>query len=65
MPWRVKRIRKWLDEHDAGTVVVKTRGGAVDANRAARDLRGAGATRFVVFALRIGRRKIGVITSGV
>jgi hypothetical protein len=55
LPWRSKRVKGWLDAHDGGLVEVKTRGGAVDADREARRLRGAGGTPYTVFILRHDR----------
>ncbi|MCA8959158.1 MAG: hypothetical protein KDC38_01545 [Planctomycetes bacterium] len=65
LPWREGRIAQWLRAHDAGEVVVKSRGRAIDANRAARALRGSGATPYTVFGLRSGAKRIlAVITAG-
>ena len=58
LPWREARIRRWLAAHDAGEVTVKTRGGAVDANRAQLRLRGKGARPFVLFGLRLGLKRV-------
>jgi SAM-dependent methyltransferase len=62
LPWRIPRLRTWLRDHDAGEVVVRTRGSAVDANRASAELRGEGATQFTVFGLRLGRRIVALMT---
>ncbi len=62
MSWRERRIGAWLDQHGGGEVVVRTRGRAVDVDRAGRALRRGGDRRFVVFGLRLGKRVIAVIT---
>jgi len=46
----------------AGVVEVKTRGGAVDPDRAQRRLRGPGETPFTVFVLRWDRQIIAMVT---
>jgi len=55
LPLREKAIRAWLREHDAGEVVVRTRGGAVEVDRWSRRLRGTGTCSWVVFGLRLGK----------
>lgn len=62
MPWRSKRVKAWLKAHDGGIVEVKTRGKAVDPDRAQKQLRGSGATRYTVFVLRFGKRAEAWIT---
>lgn len=62
MPWRPKRVKQWLAAHDAGIVEVKTRGKAVDPDRAQRELRGEGDSPFTVFVLRYDRRVVAHIT---
>ena len=64
MPWREARIRHWLAAHDAGQVTVRTRGGAVDANRAQLRLRGDGSRHLVLFGLRLGVKRVALITEG-
>ncbi len=64
LPWRVNRVKTWLDDHGAGLVTVRTRGHAIDAERAQRDLRGSGTEHFTVFGLRLGRPVVAVITRG-
>ena len=54
LPMRERPLRRWLRAHDTGEVVVRTRGGAVPVDEWARRLRGAGTTRRVLFALRLG-----------
>ncbi len=56
MPWRIPKLRNWLSAHDAGTIIVKTRGAAVFPERAQKELRGKGARSFTVFGLRLGKR---------
>lgn len=63
MPWRAKKLRAWLADHEAGIVEVKTRGQAVDTDRAQRELRGKGDRQFVVFGLRQEREVMAIITS--
>ncbi len=62
MPWRAKKVRRWLAGQDAGVVEVKTRGGAVDPEKARRELRGKGQTPFTVFVLRRGRKLVAYVT---
>lgn len=62
MPWRMERVREAIAAHDGGIVEVKTRGGAVDPDRAQRDLRGPGARVLTVFVLRFGERIEAVLT---
>lgn len=62
LPWREKRVAARLQELGAGIVEVKTRGGAVDPDRAQRRLRGAGKTPFTVFVLRWDRQVVALIT---
>lgn len=62
LPWRVKKAKQWLAEHDGGVVDVKTRGGAVDPDTAAKQLRGKGETPYVVFVLRFDREVRALIT---
>lgn len=62
MPWRAPRVRDWLRVRDADTVEVKTRGGAVDANRARAELRGDGAQPYTVFVLRTGTQVRAIIS---
>lgn len=61
IPWRLRPLRARLAALGAGEVVVRTRGGAVDADEAARQLRGSGDRRFVVYGLRLGRRRVAII----
>ncbi len=54
IPWRVEAAARWLHDHDAGEVTVKTRGKAVNPDALARAWRGQGATPWTVFVLRHG-----------
>lgn len=62
LPYRTKKVRAWLDAHDAGIVEVKTRGGAVNPDTVQRDLRGDGSTTYTVFILRRDRQITAWIT---
>lgn len=62
MPWNFKQVRRRLRDLDAGEVTVKTRGGLVDPDRLARDLRGGGDRVLTLFALRFGDRPMAIIT---
>ncbi|NBC10270.1 MAG: hypothetical protein GVY24_00860 [Planctomycetes bacterium] len=62
MPWQTKKVKRWLTEHNAGIVEVKTRGKAVDPDRTQADLRGKGDQPFTVFVLRRDRKRIALIT---
>lgn len=63
LPLRTRALRAWLAAHDAGTVEVKSRGGAADANALQRELHGSGAVGYVVFALRHGERRFALVTT--
>lgn len=52
MPWRPRKVAEWLSENNGGIVEVKTRGKAVDPDRASAELRGQGDTMFTLFVLR-------------
>lgn len=62
MPWRLNKVKAWLDAHDAGVVEVKTRGKAVDPDRVQLQLRGRGSTPYAVFVLRWDERMVALIT---
>jgi len=62
LPWRPRKIKEWLSAHDGGIVEVKTRGKAVDTDFAQHDLRGAGRQPYTIFALRLGRKIMAIIT---
>ncbi|MCH2144208.1 MAG: hypothetical protein MK082_03560 [Phycisphaerales bacterium] len=61
LPLREKAIRSWLRDHDAGEVIVRTRGGAVEVDRWAKRLRGTGSCTWVVFGLRLGKTTRAII----
>jgi hypothetical protein len=56
LPWRVDRVREAVASHGGGVVEVKTRGGAVDPDRAQLELRGPGERTLTVFVLRFGTK---------
>ncbi len=62
MPWRPRKVKQWLRDHDGGIIEIKTRGGAVDPDSAQRELRGEGNTPYTVFVLRYDRRVLAWIT---
>ncbi len=62
MPWRRRKVRDWLSEHDGGIVEVKTRDKAVDPDRAQADLRGNGSTIYTLFILRFEQEVRTLIT---
>jgi len=62
MPWQLKKVKRWLREHHAGLVEVKTRGKAVDPDRLQTELRGEGEKTFTVFILRWDKKRIVLIT---
>ena len=62
LPLRERGLKKWLRAHDAGEVVVRTRGGAVDPDTWSRALKGSGSTTWVVFALRLGSTTRAIVT---
>ncbi|MBB6430669.1 class I SAM-dependent methyltransferase [Algisphaera agarilytica] len=51
-----KKIKAWLDDHDAGLVEIKTRGKAVDPDPLQRALRGTGSTPYTLFVLRFDQK---------
>lgn len=65
MPWRVERVREAVASLGGGVVEVKTRGGAVDPDRAQLDLRGAGDLVLTVFVLRFGSKIEAIVTERV
>ena len=62
LPLRERGLKRWLRAHDAGEVVVRTRGGAVDPDTWSRALKGSGSTTWVVFALRLGSTTRAIVT---
>jgi len=56
LPWRPKKVKQWLSQHDGGIVEIKTRGKAVDPDAIAKQLRGKGETPYTVFVLRFDVR---------
>jgi SAM-dependent methyltransferase len=54
LPWSRKRARAAVRDAGGGVVVVKTRGGVVDADQESRALRGDGARELAVFIVRVG-----------
>ncbi len=62
LPWRQKKVKDWLNQHDAGLVEIKTRGGAVNPDPLQRQLRGTGTTAYTLFILRYDDRVITHIT---
>jgi hypothetical protein len=62
MPWRQRKIQQWLAAHDAGLVVVRTRGAAVRPEAEQRALRGAGDEPYTLFGLRTGQKLICLVT---
>lgn len=62
MPWRPRRVRAWLAANEGGIVTVRTRGGAVDAEAAQHELRGGGANPYTVFVLRLGKKRVAIVT---
>jgi hypothetical protein len=63
MPWRPKRVKQWLNAHDAGLIEVKTRGRAVNPDIVQKQLRGQGQTPYTVFILRWDTHPVALITS--
>jgi hypothetical protein len=62
LPWRPKRVKRWLAANDGGLVEVKTRGRACDPDREQQRLRGVGATTYTVFVLRFDTKVEALIT---
>lgn len=62
MPWNRKAVHARLRSLKPGIVVVKTRGGLLDADRLSRDLRGKGPAELVVFVMPIDGRLQTIIT---
>ena len=55
LPFRPRKLRRWLAAHDAGPVEIKTRDQAVDPDPLQRQLAGPGHTRLTLFVLRFDR----------
>ena len=55
MPWRIQKVKSWLELHNGGWVEVKCRGVEVNTDEVQRELSGRGANRFVVLVYRRGR----------
>jgi len=63
IPYRLAAIESRLSSLGARVVEVRTRGGAIDADAAQRSLgRGGGHPDTVIFGLRLGRRRVALIT---
>lgn len=62
LPCRLRKLKAWLTQHDAGLVEVKTRGKAVDPDTLQKQLRGDGRSMFTVFALRWDQQLVAIIT---
>ncbi|MEM9662039.1 MAG: hypothetical protein AAF937_06990 [Planctomycetota bacterium] len=62
LPWRVDRVREAVASLGGGIVEVKTRGGAVDSDRAQLDLRCEGDRTLTVFVLRFGSKVEAIVT---
>ena len=65
LPWHPddpRQVQAWLARHDGGLVEVKTRGKAVDPDRAQSQLRGAGGITYTVFVLRFDQQLRALIT---
>jgi SAM-dependent methyltransferase len=56
LPFRERKLKQWLNEHDAGIVEIKTRGKAVDPDRLQKSLRGQGEQPYTVFIHRWDRQ---------
>ena len=52
LPWRLRKVKQWLADHDGGIVEVKTRGKAVEPDTVSKQLRGKGNTPYTLFILR-------------
>jgi hypothetical protein len=52
LPWRPRKVKAWLSANDAGDVIIRTRGKAVDPDAVHRKLRGDGETAYTVFIQR-------------
>jgi hypothetical protein len=59
---RLPKVKAWLRAHDGGQVVVRTRDQAIDADAWTRSLQGSGATEFVLFGLRLGKKIVVLAT---
>lgn len=61
LPWRLRKVKQWLSQHDAGIIEVKTRGKTVDPDAIAKQLRGKGETPYTVFVLRFNVRVVALV----
>ncbi|MEM1108074.1 MAG: class I SAM-dependent methyltransferase [Planctomycetota bacterium] len=57
-----RKVKAWLDDHDAGLVEIKTRGKAVDPDPLQKSLRGTGSTPHTLFVLRFDQRLVCLVT---
>ena len=64
LPWRPRKIREWLRGNDGGLVTIRSRGGAVDTDRAQLELRGDGEQAYTLFGLRLARRVVCLVVPG-
>lgn len=65
LPWRFKKVKRWLKANDGGLVEVKTRGKACNPDIEQQRLRGEGATTYTVFVLRFDTKVEALITKRV
>ncbi|QQE12636.1 hypothetical protein JD969_04000 [Planctomycetota bacterium] len=62
MGWKENRIKKWLEEHNAGIVEIKTRGKIINPDIIQNKLRGKGNQTYTLFILRKNKRILTYIT---
>lgn len=58
LPPREAKVRRWLEDRNAGRVVVRTRDQAIDAEKWTRLVQGHGDVEFVLFGLRLVQKVV-------
>ena len=58
LPPREAKVRRWLEDRNAGGVVVRTRDHAIDAEKWTRRVQGRGEIEFVLFGLRLVQKVV-------
>jgi hypothetical protein len=58
LPPREAKVRRWLEQRNAGGVVVRTRDHAIDAEKWTRRVQGRGENEFVLFGLRLVQKVV-------
>ncbi len=62
MPWRPRNVRLWLQKNQQTVSAVRTRGKAVDPDKASATLPMGDQNAIVLFVLRLGKKLVAVMT---